>query len=157
MTHRITSITPLEGHILLAVFQDGIEKKYDMRNMYAIYPPFEIFETNHELFNQVKVDKSGLGIYWNDDLDFNSEDIWFDGVPTGIVHPISDLEQLSVNLTYARASVNMTQRDLGQATGIYQGDISDIETGKSNPSVKTLSRLAEGMGMRLKIEFVPKN
>ena len=67
------------------------------------------------------------------------------------------MEQLAVNLTYARASVNMTQRELGQATGIYQGDISDIETGKANPSVKTLSRLAEGMGMRLKIEFVPKN
>lgn len=156
MTHRIKSVTPLDGHILLTVFQDGTEKKYDMRNVYSTFPPFEIFETNSELFNQVKVDFGGLGVSWNDELDFNSEDIWYDGISTGVVHPISELEQLAISLTEARASVGMYQGDLEKASGVYQGDISDIERGKANPTIKTLSRLAEGMGMRLNIEFVPK-
>lgn len=43
----------------------------------------------------------------------------------------------------ARTSQNMTQKELTERTG-------------RNPSVNLLKRLADGMGMALKIEFVPK-
>lgn len=56
----------------------------------------------------------------------------------------------------ARRSAGITQKELASRTGITQGDISKLERGNANPSVKTLLRLAEGMGMNLKIEFVPK-
>ena len=56
----------------------------------------------------------------------------------------------------ARNSVNMTQKELSERTGISQADISKIENGTRNPSLNLLKRLAEGMGMMLKIEFVPK-
>ncbi len=55
----------------------------------------------------------------------------------------------------ARKSSGMTQKQLSERTGIAQGDISKLENGSANPSVKTLQRLAEGMGMTLKIEFLP--
>ena len=56
----------------------------------------------------------------------------------------------------ARNSVNITQKELSERTGISQADISKIENGTRNPSLNLLKRLAEGMGMTLKIEFVPK-
>lgn len=56
----------------------------------------------------------------------------------------------------ARTSQNITQKELAERTGINQADISKLENGTRNPSVKLLQRLAEGMGMVLKIEFVPK-
>lgn len=56
----------------------------------------------------------------------------------------------------ARTSQNMTQKELAERTGINQADISKLENGTRNPSVNLLKRLAEGMGMVLKIEFVPK-
>ena len=56
----------------------------------------------------------------------------------------------------ARTSQNMTQKELAECTGINQADISKLENGTRNPSVNLLKRLAEGMGMNLKIEFVPK-
>ena len=56
----------------------------------------------------------------------------------------------------ARNSVNMTQKELSERTVISQADISKIENGTRNPSLNLLKRLAEGMGMTLKIEFVPK-
>jgi transcriptional regulator with XRE-family HTH domain len=56
----------------------------------------------------------------------------------------------------ARTSQNMTQKELAERTGINQADISKLENGTRNPSVNLLKRLAEGMGMTLKIEFVPK-
>ncbi len=54
-----------------------------------------------------------------------------------------------------RKSQHMTQKDLSEATGITQADISRIENGTRNPSLAMLKRLAAGMGMNLKVEFVP--
>ena len=51
----------------------------------------------------------------------------------------------------------VTQKQLADITGIPQADISRLENGNANPSLRTLQRLAEGMGMRLKLEFVPIN
>ncbi len=60
-------------------------------------------------------------------------------------------------LLSAREASGLTQKDLAERTGIAQGDISKLETGNANPSLRTLQRLAAGMGMKLKLEFVPKN
>jgi transcriptional regulator with XRE-family HTH domain len=51
----------------------------------------------------------------------------------------------------------MTQKELAQRTGIDQADISKIENGVANPALSTLKRLAEGMDMVLKLEFVSKH
>ena len=57
----------------------------------------------------------------------------------------------------ARNEQAMTQKQLADLTGIPQADISRLENGSANPSLKTLQRLADGMGMKLKLEFVPAN
>ena len=58
-------------------------------------------------------------------------------------------------LVAARKQQNMTQSDLARITGINQADISKLENGNRNPSLNMLKKLAEGLGMRLKIEFIP--
>ena len=55
----------------------------------------------------------------------------------------------------ARKSSGLTQKQLSERTGIAQADISKLESGNANPSLKTLQRLAAGMGMKIKIEFQP--
>ena len=55
----------------------------------------------------------------------------------------------------ARKSAGLTQKQLSEKTGIAQADISKLENGNANPSLRTLRRLASGLGMRLKVEFVP--
>ena len=57
----------------------------------------------------------------------------------------------------ARVSQNLTQRELAERTGINQADISKLENGTRNPSLRLLQRLADGMDMVLKIEFIPKS
>ena len=54
-----------------------------------------------------------------------------------------------------REETGLTQAQLAQATGINQANISRLENGTGNPSLQTLKRLAAGMGMKLKLEFVP--
>ena len=55
----------------------------------------------------------------------------------------------------ARRKCHLTQKDLSAKTGIAQSDISRLEQSNANPSVRTLERIAEGLGMRLHIAFVP--
>ena len=55
----------------------------------------------------------------------------------------------------ARIEHNLTQKELAVRTGIDQADISKLENGTRNTSLKLLKRLAHGMGMQLKIEPVP--
>ena len=69
------------------------------------------------------------------------------------IQPEMDVIRAIVN---ARTSQNLTQNELAKRTGINQADISKLENGTRNPSINLLKRLAEGMGMNLKIEFVPK-
>ena len=58
-------------------------------------------------------------------------------------------------LINARQSSGMTQKQLAERTGIAQADISKLENGNGNPSLRTLQRLAAGMDMQLKVEFIP--
>lgn len=62
-----------------------------------------------------------------------------------VVHAILD----------TRRQLQITQTELARRTGIDQGDISKLERGTRNPSLKLLKRLANGLGMELKIEFIP--
>ena len=54
----------------------------------------------------------------------------------------------------ARKEQNLTQKDLSLRTGIPQADISRIENGNRNPSLNMLKKLAKGLGMTLRVEFV---
>lgn len=55
----------------------------------------------------------------------------------------------------ARKEKGLTQKQLSELTGISQADISRIENGTRNPSLEMIKRLATGMGMCLKLEFIP--
>ena len=50
--------------------------------------------------------------------------------------------------------MGITQKQLSDLTGIAQADISKLENGNANPSLKTLQRLASAMGKKVKISFV---
>ena len=54
----------------------------------------------------------------------------------------------------ARLECHMNQKELAEKTGIRQSNISRIESGSSSPTIETLSRIASGLGKRLKIDFV---
>ena len=69
------------------------------------------------------------------------------------LEPKFDIIQAMID---ARMQQNLTQKELSERTGITQADISRIENGTRNPSLDMMKRLASGMGMQLKLEFIPK-
>ena len=69
------------------------------------------------------------------------------------LQPEYDIIQAMID---ARNKEGLTQKELSERTGITQADISRIENGTRNPSLEMVKRLANGLGMRLKIEFIPE-
>ncbi len=55
----------------------------------------------------------------------------------------------------ARQEKHITQNELADITGISQADISRLENGNANPSLQTLKRVAAGLNMAIRVEFVP--
>lgn len=54
----------------------------------------------------------------------------------------------------ARTEMGITKKQLSDLSGITQAEISKIENGNANPSLKTLKKLAFAMGKKVKISFV---
>ncbi|MBR2036751.1 MAG: helix-turn-helix domain-containing protein [Lachnospiraceae bacterium] len=156
MTHRIISVTPLDNMILSVVFQNGIEKVYDVRSLYDVFPQFQVLEKVKHLFEEVQVDVGGYGISWNDELDLDANTIWEEGTESGVRQEMNVLNLLADSLIRCRERAGITQKQLSEIVGIYQADISKIERGLTNPSVSTLKRLADGLGVELRIEFIQK-
>ncbi|MGD9625529.1 MAG: helix-turn-helix domain-containing protein [Arcobacter sp.] len=55
-----------------------------------------------------------------------------------------------------RKELNLELKDLQDYSGINYASISDIENGKANPTIKTLEKLLDVLGMQINIEVVSK-
>jgi transcriptional regulator with XRE-family HTH domain len=76
----------------------------------------------------------------------------------GAEHELEAWEQYFRNelaLIRMREAAGLTQRELAARARVPQADISRIEQGKGNPTLRTLVRLAAACGARLRIELPP--
>ena len=55
-----------------------------------------------------------------------------------------------------RQELNLELKDLQDDSGVNYASISDIENGKANPTVKTVEKLLDALGMQINIEVVNK-
>ena len=70
---------------------------------------------------------------------------------------LEDEFTLATALLRARDAAHMTQEDVAKAMGTSQEAIARLESGRSQPSTRTLQRFAKATGMRLRISFEPAN
>jgi transcriptional regulator with XRE-family HTH domain len=55
-----------------------------------------------------------------------------------------------------RRKKNLTQEQLAKLTGAKQSSIARIESGRHNPSLRILEKIAEALDTELDIRFIPK-
>ena len=55
-----------------------------------------------------------------------------------------------------RRKKNLTQEQLAKLTGAKQSSIARIESGRHNPSLRILEKIAEALDAELDIRFIPK-
>jgi len=59
--------------------------------------------------------------------------------------------RLAGQLLARRRELHMTQQQLAAASGIRQSEISSIESGNGNPTLKTLGAITSALGVELSI------
>ena len=56
-------------------------------------------------------------------------------------------DQLEQNMKRIRAKKKMSQGDIARALDVDRGYISNIENGKKNPTIATIQKLANALGV----------
>ena len=148
--HHIAKQTKFLGGTLIEVqFQDGKVFQYDMKSFFDEFPQYEALK-DRKLFLSGKC--YPYSIIWNDDLDLSLEIVHEEGILIR-EEETSINDELGNEISKLRSSLNISQSELAKRTGINQSDLSRIESGKANPSLTTLQRIATGLGKRLSISF----
>ena len=78
MHYKIINVYPLSDYRLLAIFDNGVQKIYDLKPLFEWKEIFKSLKKN-ELFYGAYVDIGGYCIAWNDQIDLSSNEIWNHG------------------------------------------------------------------------------
>ena len=66
-------------------------------------------------------------------------------------------EELIKTLKERREALKVTQDYLAELSGVGLRTLKGIESGKGNPTIETLNKLAEVLGLELKLEVKKAN
>ena len=138
-----------EGTTFDLYFLDGVVKRYDIISLADKFPQLNALK-DRTLFTQGKLLGWG-GVIWNDELDVSSETVYEDGIDVSIEYDDIDTVVLGYKIKQKRIELKMSQEELAEKIGIDQSDLSKIEKGSANPSIKMLSRIASGLKSKASI------
>lgn len=76
--------------------------------------------------------------------------------PTSRAEPIAVAPQLAVavSLRWARQAAGLTQAELARRVGVSQQQVAKLERPGANPSIATLSKVADALGVRIELDLV---
>lgn len=78
---KVKKVHPIEDMLLSIEFENGVVKKYDVKQLIPQFPIFKKLE-NRALFNLVHVDCGGYAVAWNDEIDISEYELWEGGFPS---------------------------------------------------------------------------
>ena len=134
-------------------FIDGSVKRYDILSLANKFPQLNALK-DRKLF--LKGHLMGFsGVVWNDELDISAETVYEDGIDVTNEYDDTDITNIVIGYQIKKKRLEqfMSQEELAKNAGIDQSDLSKIERGCMNPSVKMLKKIAKGLGLKLKLSF----
>lgn len=63
-----------------------------------------------------------------------------------------NIQEMGKTIKARRQALGIDQKSLSEISGVAVHTISNIEQGKANPTVEILNRLAEALGMELRMK-----
>ena len=155
MNHIATNIRFLEDVKIELTFIDGKIIQFDMSTLFEKYPQFKKLKEDRKLFESGELWPIGEIIYWNEDIDYDSEAVYQDGIQVGFVEPPLN-QKIAMIILEGREKDNVTQTELSRLSHINQGDLSRIETGKGNPTLKKIQKILDALGKTMVITLKDK-
>jgi hypothetical protein len=80
----VKAVGPERDGIIWVSFTNGVDKKYDVRNMIKYIPAFETLLHNEAPFFQVELEVQGIAVKRNRDLDIPSDELYEHGMSSEI-------------------------------------------------------------------------
>ena len=128
-------------------FLEGVVKRYDVLSLSDKFPQLNKLK-DRSLFLKGKL----LGwstLYWNEELDIDIETVYYEGIDVTNEYDDIDSAIIGYLIKEKRLEQNLSQQELAEKTGIDQSDLSKIEKGLANPSIKTIERIVKGLDSSL--------
>lgn len=140
-----------EGTTFDVYYLDGFVKRYDILWLAKKFPQLNalkdrcLFLKGHLL--------GWSAVQWNDELDISTEDPYYDGVD--VTKEYDDVENVIIGykIKQRRLELNLSQSELATKIGIDQSDLSKIEKGNANPSIKMVYKIVCGLDSKLSINI----
>ena len=136
-----------EGTIFDLYFLDGTVKRYDILSLADKFPQLDALK-NRDLFLKGKI-LGWSGVIWNDDLDIDCDTVYEEG--QDVTDEYDDVGNVVIGykIKERRLELDLSQEDLAKRVGIDQSDLSKIEKGTANPSIKMINRIAQGLNSKI--------
>lgn len=128
-------------------FLDGTVKRYDILSLADKFPQLDALK-NRDLFLKGKI-LGWSGVIWNDDLDIDCDTVYEEG--QDVTDEYDDVGNVVIGykIKERRLELDLSQEDLAKRVGIDQSDLSKIEKGTANPSIKMINRIAQGLNSKI--------
>lgn len=147
--YKVKEITPLDDYILLAEFEDGVKKLYDVKPLFDKWEVFNALKSVDGLYESVKVEGQGYAIIWNDDIDRACNELWYSGT---VIDGSRELwETLRKDLIKTRQAQGLSQKKLESLSGVSQPIIAQMETSNTSPQIDTVLKVLAPLGKTLAI------
>lgn len=147
--HKALQMRFLEGTVLEVTFEDGLVKSFDISSKFDDCPELKALE-DRKFFESGQL--FSFYIYWTDLVDIETEEIYDAGITVRKDDPYLK-GNAGTAVSFARKARNLSQTALAEKAGLDQSDLSKIERGTANPSVKTLQKIAKALDCELVISF----
>ena len=132
-------------------FLDGCVKRYDILSLADKFPQLNALK-DRELFLKGKL-MGWSGVYWNDELDIDVETPYYEGID--VSQEYDDIENaiIGYKIKEKRLELELSQAELASKVGIDQSDLSKIEKGNANPSIKMLYKIICGLDAKMIVDI----
>jgi len=135
-----------EGTVIRVLFEDGVTKEFDVKQVFSRIPEYKCLE-DRKVFEKAKLIGWG-GISWTPQIDLSVDTIYYEGTTVK-----SEDNALSIIIGFkikqARLQKELSQKELADITGLDQSEISKLEKGLYNPSIKFLEKVSTALGKKL--------
>ena len=138
-----------EGTTFDLYFYDGKAMRYDVLMLADKFPQLNELK-DRKLFEKAKL-FGWSGVVWNDELDIDCDTVYDKGIDVSDEYDDIENVVLGYSITKRRLDLELSQKQLADKIGIDQSDLSKIEKGLFNPTVKMIDRIARGLDCKLKI------
>lgn len=139
-----------EGTTFDLYFIDGVVKRYDILFLADKFPQLNALK-DRELFLKGKL-LGWSGVYWNEDLDIECDTVYEEGIDVSNEYDDINNVVLGYKIRELRRIADLSQEELAAKAGIDQSDLSKIEKGTANPSIKQITRVLSALNQKLTVE-----